>query len=135
MKKIVFFVVLMVVVLVLAGCGPSVGDAKTQFCNDWKELAAAVASAKTLDQNATVEQAKDAQDQIAKAWDKAKKSAANLKEVQLQATEEAFNTLKKTVDDIPDDATLEQAGATVQAAINTFDAAVTTINTTVCVAK
>ncbi len=136
MKKSVWFVVfLMVGLLLLAGCGPSVSDAKAQFCNDWKELGAAIAKAKALDGNATVKQAKDAQKEIAQAWEKASKSAAALKEVQINATKQAYEAMTKAIDSIPEEATLGQASAGVQAAVTGFDTAVTAINTTVCVAK
>jgi hypothetical protein len=125
----------MIVLLVLAGCGPSVGDAKTQFCNDWKALQTSLASAKALNENSTIEQAQEAQKQVAQAWDKAKQSAAQLQDVQLEATEAAYNALKQTIDSIPQEATLGQASAAVQAAVNAFDTAVTAINTTVCVAQ
>jgi soluble cytochrome b562 len=121
--------------LLLAGCGPNVDQAKTQFCSDWKELGTAIASAKALNENSTIDEAKAAQQQIAQAWDKATKSAAQLQDVQLQATEAAFNAMTQAINSIPNEATLGQASAGIQVAVNALDTSVTAINTTVCVAQ
>jgi hypothetical protein len=123
--------------LLLAGCGvfgPSVGESKTQFCDDWKALQASLANAKALNENSTVEQAQDAQKQVEQAWNKAKNSAAQLQDVQIQAAEDAYNAFTQAVNSIPQEATLGQASAAVQVAANALDTAVTAINTTVCVA-
>lgn len=132
MKKGLWFIVFMVMSLLLASCGPTVDEAKTQFCNDMKELGVAIQNAKALDANSTVDQTKEAQKQIEQAWDKVTKSAAQLKEVQLDATEDAYKEVKKTIDGISDDATLKQASATVKTSVAAFDVAYTAINTTVC---
>ena len=136
MKKGIWFVVLAVLLLLLlAGCGAAnVDQAKAQFCGDWKELGTAIASAKALNENSTIDEAKAAQNQVAQAWDKAKNSAAQLQDVQLKATEDAYNAMKQTIDSIPAEATLGQANAAVQASVGAFDTAYTAINTTVCVA-
>jgi hypothetical protein len=135
MKKGIWFVVLIVLVLLLAGCGAAnVDQAKVQFCADWNELGTAIASAKALNENSTVDEAKAAQNQVAQAWDKAKNSAAQLQDVQLEATEDAYNAMTQAINSIPADATLGQANAAVQASVSAFDTAYTAINTTVCVA-
>jgi outer membrane murein-binding lipoprotein Lpp len=135
MNKKIGFLILTVVLLLLAGCGPSVDQAKTQFCSDWQALGTALQNAKNLNENSTVEEAKAARDEIARAWDKAKSSSAQLQDVQLEATEAAFNAMTQVVDSIPEDATLGQAGAALQVSVTAFDAAYTATNTTVCVAR
>ncbi|HKX55913.1 MAG TPA: hypothetical protein VJN01_07425 [Xanthomonadales bacterium] len=135
MNKRIGFVILTVLLLLLAGCGQNVGQAKTQFCSDWNELGAAIQNAKSLNENSTVEETKAAKDEIAKAWDKARNSGGQLQEVQLEATEQAFNAMTQVIDDIPEEATLGQANIAVQAAVNAFDTAYTAINTTVCTAR
>ena len=135
MNKKIGFVILTVVLLLLVGCGPSVDQAKTQFCSDWNALGTAIQNAKGLNENSTVEEAKAAQDEIAKAFDKAKSSAAQLQDVQLEATETALNAVTQTIDSIPEEATLGQAGAAIQVSVNAFETAYTAVNTTVCVAR
>ncbi|HXV44083.1 MAG TPA: hypothetical protein VEC96_13530 [Anaerolineae bacterium] len=135
MRKSVWFVILIVLLLLLAGCGAAnVDQAKTQFCSDWNALGAAIQNAKALNENSTIDQAKDAQNQVAQAWDKAKNSAAQLQDVQLEATEDAYNAMTQTINSVPNEATLGQASAAVQASVNGFETAYTAINTTVCVA-
>jgi hypothetical protein len=133
MKKGIWFVVVAIALLLLAGCGAaSVDQAKVQFCGDWNALGTAIQNAKALNENSTVEETKAAQEQIAQAWDKAKNSAAQLQDVQLEATEDAYNAMTQAINSIPGDATLGQASAAVQASVNTFETAYTAINTTVC---
>jgi hypothetical protein len=123
------------VLLLLVGCGPTVADTKTQFCNDWQAFGTAIQNAKNLNENSTVEEAKAAQDEIVKAFEKAKSSGAELQEVQLQATEDAVNAVTQAINSIPEEATLGQAGAVIQASANALESAYTAINTTVCVAR
>ena len=135
MNKKIGFLILTVGLLLLVGCGPNVDQAKTQFCSDWNALGTAIQNAKNLNENSTVEEAKAGRDEIARAWEKAKSSSAQLQDVQLEATEAAFNAMTQMVDSIPEEATLGQAGAALQVSVNAFDAAYTAVNTTVCVAR
>ena len=135
MNKKIGFLILTVLLLLLVGCGPSVGDAKTQFCNDWQAFGTAIQNGKNLNENSTVDEAKAARDEIVKAFDKAKSSSAQLQEVQLDATQQAVDAMSQVIDSIPADATLGQAGAAIQASANALETAYTAINTTVCVTR
>ena len=79
MNKQIGVVILTVVLLLLAGCGPSVADTKTQFCNDWQAFGTAIQNGKNLNENSTVDEAKAAKDEIVKAWEKARSSGEKLK--------------------------------------------------------
>ena len=135
MNKKIGFLILTVLLVLLVGCGPSVGDTKTQFCNDWQAFGTAIQNGKNLNENSTVDEAKAAKDEIVKAFDKAKSSSAELEEVQLDATQQAVDAMSQVIDSIPADATLGQVGTAVQASANALEAAYTAINTTVCVAR
>ena len=135
MNKRIGFVILTLFLLLLVGCGPSVADTKTQFCNDWQAFGTAIQNGKNLNENSTVEEAKAAKDEIVKAWEKAKSSGENLQEVQLDATQQAVDAMTQVIDSIPAEATLGQVGTAVQASANALETAYTAINTTVCVTR
>jgi hypothetical protein len=89
---------------------------------------------KAIGPTSTVEQAQAAGQQLDSAWAAVKTSAATLKEVQLAATEEAYNEMTSAIKGISDQATLAGAGAGIQLATAKFDASYTVINSTVCAA-
>lgn len=121
-----------VATLVLAGCQPTVGDAKTEFCNSLKAVGTAVDGVKALTPASTVEEAQTATKALEDSWATMKKSAETLKEVQIEETEAAYNEMVKSVKGISDQATVAQAVTGVQAAATKFDLAFKAINTTVC---
>jgi hypothetical protein len=119
--------------LVLVGCQQqTVGDAKTQFCTDLKAVNTAVDGVKALGPTSTIEQTQQATKTLEDSWTTLKASAANLKEVQLQATEDAFNQITTAMKGVSDQATLAQAATGIQAGTAAFDVAYKAINTTVC---
>jgi hypothetical protein len=132
MRKSVFLLAA-VATLVLAGCAqPSVGDAKTQFCTDLKAVGTAVDGVKALTPTSTVEEAQTATKTLESSWTTLKTSAATLKEVQLQATEDAYNQIVGMMKGVSDQATLAQATTGVQTGVQAFQVAAKAINTTVC---
>jgi len=132
MKNILFLSLTVVLLLSLAGCGqPSVDQAKADFCQDLGEFGTAVASLRQLDGSSTKQDLQDATNAVDKAWGDLKSSAGTLQNVQVDGVESAVNDLQKSVNDIPDDATLDQGlvgvrGATVNTLAETLQIATTT---------
>ena len=133
MKNILFLSLTVVLLLSLAGCGqPSVDQAKADFCQDLGEFGTAAASLRQLDGSSTKQDLQDATNAVDKAWGELKSSAGTLQNVQVDGVESAVNDLQKSVNDIPDDATLDQGLAGVRgAAVNTL-AETLQIATTTC---
>ncbi len=121
-----------VATLVLAGCQPTVGDAKAEFCKSLKAVGTAVDGVKALTPTSTVEEVQTATKALEDSWTAMKKSAETLKEVQLQETEAAYNEMVSSVKGISDQASVAMAVNGAQAAAAKFEVAYKAINTTVC---
>ena len=131
MKNILYLSLTIVLLLSLAGCGqPSVDQAKANFCQDLGEFGTAVVNLRQIDSSSTKQELQDAANAAQKAWGDLKSSAGTLQNVQVDGVEAAVNDLQKSVDDIPDDATLEQSLVAVrEAALATMTEVVKTTNT------
>ena len=117
----------------LSACGTSVADAKQQFCDSLNNLNAAVDKLQSVDANTSVDEAKEAKEKVAKAWDKLAKSSKLLKNVQLKESEDAYKEITKAVDKaISGDSTLGESAKTIAAGAQKLGATLKVINTTVC---
>ena len=67
-----------------------------------------MASLRSLDENSTVEELKDAQKAIQASWQDLVQSSQALRQARLDVVETSFNELEQTINRIPDDATLAQ---------------------------
>lgn len=133
MRRMMFMPI--IVALLLAGCGSSISDARNEFCDNLATLGQALQKAKSIDADSTVEEVKDVQKQLEEAMENVRESSGVLKELRIGATEDAFDAVIEAIRDIPDEATLREAGGTIQEAVRKFDAAYQVINTTVCAGK
>ena len=133
MKNILYLSLTVVLLLSIAGCGqPSVDQAKANFCQDLGEFGTAVVNLRQIDGSSTKQELQDAVSAAQKAWDDLKNSAATLQNVQVDGVEAAMNDLQRSVDDIPDDATLEQGLVAVRGAALATAAEVVKTTNTIC---
>ena len=132
MKASVLLSILILSALLLAACGPTVDEAKTQFCNDLDELDAAVNSLRDVDSLDDIEQAGE---DIRDAWDQVVKSAEKLDDVQLDATKEAYDAMLGAIEEAPDSGSLSGALEAVTGAVTTFATSFKEIHTTTCGAQ
>ena len=132
MKVSVLLSILVLSALLLAACGPTVDEAKTQFCNDLDELDAAVNSLRDVDSLDDIEQAGE---DIRDAWDQVVKSAEKLDDVQLDATKEAYDAMLGAIEEAPDSGSLSGALEAVTGAVTTFATSFKEIHTTTCGAQ
>jgi hypothetical protein len=132
MKQAVSLAALATLLLVTTACRQSVDEAKAAFCTDLAAYGQAVAGMKALGPTSTVQQAKDSLKAVEQAHASLEKSAATLKGAQADALEQEFKNLQKTINDIPNDATLAQAQASVKGATVSALAAYVDASTTVC---
>jgi hypothetical protein len=118
--------------LATAACQPSVDEAKAAFCADLAAYGQAVAGLKAIGPTSTVQQAKDSLKAVEQAHGNLAQSASGLKGAQADALEQEFKNLQKAITDIPNDATLAQAQATVKGATVSALAAYVDVTTTAC---
>ena len=78
MKKTILATVMMLLVVMLAACAPSIDRAKADYCQALGEFAKAVVELRQIDQNSTVDELKDAQQAVSRAWDNLTGSAGDL---------------------------------------------------------
>jgi predicted small secreted protein len=132
MKASVLLSILVLSALLLAACGPTVDEAKTQFCNDLDELDVEVNSLRDVD---SLDDIKQAGEDIRDAWDQVVKSAEKLDDVQLDATKEAYDAMLSAIEGAPDSGSLSGALETVTGAVTTFATSFKEIYTTTCGAQ
>ena len=136
MKKMTIFILVIVFVLLLASCGPeSLSDSKKGFCDSMAKLGGAIETAQGIDAGTTVEQVQDAQKELKGAMDGVRESAGDLKEVQLDKVDDAYDAMMDKIKGVSGKDTLGEAAGTIQEAVTKFAAAYKVINTTVCVGK
>ena len=136
MKKALLVGTLLLVVAVLMGAcaGPSIDEAKADYCQKLGEFGQAVATLRQVDENSTVDELKSAQDQMGKAWDELSKASGALRDTQFDEMEQAYKNLDKTIKDIPEgEATLGEVQQQVRAAVLATLAESVDIAATTCV--
>lgn len=116
----------------LAACGTTVDSAKADFCDDLAAFGQSLTGLRDLHAGSTKEDFQDAFGAAEKAWEDLKDSGSKLEDVQLDAVEDAFGDLKNAVQDIPDDATLTEALASVKDAAVTMLSEIVRITATTC---
>jgi hypothetical protein len=134
MKSTVVLANLIVAVL-LAGCAPSLSDAKQQFCDDLAAVGQAIQKARGINADSTLEEVKETRQELEEAMANVRESLGVLKEVQFDEAENAFGELIDTIQDIPDEANMKEAAETIRDAVDKFDTAYKTINITICVGQ
>jgi cell fate (sporulation/competence/biofilm development) regulator YlbF (YheA/YmcA/DUF963 family) len=127
----------LVLAVFLAACGqPSVADAKQQFCDSINNLNTALDKLQNVDANTSLDEAKQAKEEVAKAWDELAKSSKLLKQVQLAASEDAYKQVTKAVDDaVSGETTLGDSAKTIAAGAKQLSTQLKAINTTICGVK
>jgi hypothetical protein len=121
MRKLFLFG-LIVLLPLLGSCGTTVDSAKADFCSDLDAFSQSLVGLRDLQLGSAKEDLQSALGNADQAWQDLKDSASKLEDVKLDAVETAFDDLKDSVQDIPDDATLAEALASVKdAAIAMLD--------------
>jgi L-alanine-DL-glutamate epimerase-like enolase superfamily enzyme len=97
-------------VMLLTGCTSSPQEDVSTACTAAAAHGAALKSfQESLSPDATVEQVKAARDEVQKTYDDMVDAAEEVSQDRANALEQAWDELDKAVEDIPDDATLQQA--------------------------
>ena len=111
-KKMIFL--LGIPLLMLGSCAePSVSDAQATYCQELANLELAIVNFQGLSADSTVKDLKQAQKQVRSAFTAVKQAASTLEDAKVEQLEQSQQNLEKAVNDIPDDATLTEALASV----------------------
>ena len=122
MRRLTLLGLVILLLPLLAACGTTVDSAKADFCDDLGAFGQSLTGLRDLHAGSTKEDLQNALGDADQAWEDLKDSASKLEDVQLDAVEDAFGDLKDSVRDMPDDATLAEALASVKdAAIAMLD--------------
>lgn len=95
--------------VVAAGCGESVEDAEQSLCADLATLRSNVATLASLDGESTVEEFRQARQNVRDSWREVQASADNLGTDRADAVEDAWDNLADTIDDVDDDQSVSEA--------------------------
>ena len=108
------FFLLGISLLMLASCAkPSVSDAQAAYCQGLANLELAVANFQNLSADSSVKDLKQAQKQVRSTFTAVQQAGKTLENVEVKQLEKSQQDLEKAVNDIPDDATLAEALATI----------------------
>lgn len=137
MKSVIWIIVGVITVaalvsLLLWGRMPSVSEARADFCTNLGAYGEAVVNLRSINEDSTVQELKDARQAVDESWAELQASASTLQRAKLNELEASYNELGNTIKNIPDDATLAEARADVyRAALNTLAQALT-VNGVTC---
>lgn len=107
----------------IAGCQPSVDQAKADLCRALADYDQAVASLQRIQGNATVGQLKDAQKAVEKATQRANEAAEKYQKAEIREVKDSYQQLQRKINSIPDKATLAQAQQSIQPDVQNLKAA------------
>ena len=132
MRKLFLFSLTVLLLPLLGGCGKTVDSAKADFCSDLDAFSQSLAGLRDLHIGSTKEDLQNAVGDAEQAWEDLKDSGSKLEDVQLDAMEKAFDDLKDSVRDIPDDTSLPELLASVKDAVVAMLAEIVQITTVTC---
>jgi hypothetical protein len=109
------FLALAVIPAVVACGGPSVEDAEAILCDDLNGLAGALQNLGQINAQSTVNELETARNDVAKAYESVKASAATVEEARINELDTAYSDFESTVNSISGRDTLGEAAITVAA--------------------
>jgi hypothetical protein len=127
------FFLVVIVVLLLAGCQPvSVEDAQAAFCSSLQEFGAALESVRALTTDSTVEEAQAAVEQVDEAWNDVLSAAYTLRSVEVDQLDEAMEDLDDAIRHIDPTDTITEAAESLQTQAQTVKTAYDELNAAQC---
>ena len=108
--------------LLLSACDdePTEEQAQEDFCDDAGAFLAALGALRDVDSDTSVEDFEDIREDVRTTYDNMVASAEQLREVRLDDLEQANANLRSAVDDIDDEASLEDARDSIQEEVEQF---------------
>lgn len=115
MKNPIQWMAVFVVSLVaIAGCQPSVDQAKAELCSALAGYDQAVTYLQAVQGSSTVGQLKDAQKAVDKAAQQVNNAAEKYQKAEIREVKDSYQQLERKIKNIPDKATLAQAQQSIQ---------------------
>ncbi len=100
--------------IAIAGCQPSVEQAKVELCSALAGYDQAVTSLQAIQGSSTVGQLKDAQKAVDKAAQRVNDAAEKYQKAEIREVKDSYRQLERKIKSIPDKATLAQAQQSIQ---------------------
>jgi hypothetical protein len=102
--------------LLLSACDdePTEEQAQEDFCDDAGEFLAALGALREVDGDTSVEDFEDIREDVRITYENMIASAAELREVRLDELNQANENLRGAIDDIDDDASLQEALSSIE---------------------
>ena len=118
-------VVLAALLVAVAACGEeqTAEEAKEQLIADLQAFDASAQKLTSLTVSSTVDEAQAAKDEVQAAWDKVVESAADVEDAQIGNVDTAWDDLAKAIDDLPGDAAIGEAAASLKPHLDAVRAA------------
>ncbi|MCM2465434.1 hypothetical protein [Methanoculleus oceani] len=116
MKTWILFVAI-VLILACAGAGcvqPSEEEAEAQLCQDLEELGVALESMENTSLRSSVGDIREGRDQVQSAMENVRSSAGQVANIRVDELNAASEDLDRSVEDLPDDATVVEAIQTIR---------------------
>lgn len=132
MNYIRLLIVALATLVLLAACTPTVDEARAEYCEALGAYGQAVIQLRAINESSTVDEYRTALAEVERAWTRVQETSTTLAEAQGNALRDANQQLAATVNDIPSDATIGDARATIRSATLETIAAYNEIMTTVC---
>jgi hypothetical protein len=120
MKSRITIAILLLLMFVVTGCiSKSLEEAQVDFCQALVAYGEAARELQNVNASTTVEEVEAARDDVVGAREDVSNAAGDLREARLRSSEAAWENTQEAINDIPGDATLGEAAATIriQAAI------------------
>lgn len=115
MKNRMIALVLLLLMFLVAGCNlQSAEVAQFEFCQALASYGESVQGLQSIDASTTVDELQAARDNLSEARAAVGEAAGDLREAQIRDAEAAWENLENAIDDIPGDATLGEAAATIR---------------------
>ena len=112
--------VLVIAALVGTGCGESTEDAEQALCADLSTLRTSVVTLAETSSDTTVDDYKQARENVHEAWADVKASADNLGDERFDDVEDAWEDVADSIDDVDNDATLGEARDEITGTLKTY---------------
>ena len=114
MKSRLAISLLLLSILVVTGCSKSLEEAQVDFCQALVAYGEAARELQNVNASTTVEEVEAARDDVVGAREDVSNAAGDLREARLRSSEAAWENTQEAINDIPGDATLGEAAATVR---------------------
>ena len=115
MKSRITISILLLSMFVVTGCtSKSLEEAQVDFCQALVAYGEAVRELQNVNASTTVEEVEAARDDVVGAREYVSNAAGDLREARLRSSEAAWENTQEAINDIPGDATLGEAAATIR---------------------